>query len=100
MRTINVNYDAVNTELRNLSRHISSNVTHHVQGEYRQMQFMLRETDGATNAELQDIMGANQEKTTVAASVLERLFSFMTNSSRQIQASENQLARAFQTTRR
>jgi len=100
MRMINVNYDAVNTELRRLNSHVTSNVTHHIRGEYRQMQSILREVDGATSAEFNEVMTQNQEKTIAATSVLERLFSFMSNSSRQIQTSENQLARAFQMQRR
>jgi len=100
MSTFQVNYDAVNSEVRILQSHLYSNLINLVNNGHRQIQSSLRQVDGATRANYQRVMDENRNKMMAAASVLERLLSFMSNSSRQIQASENQIARAFNGSRR
>ena len=101
MRTIQVNYDEVNSKVAQLRGHVTSNIVAPVQSEYRQLLTNLRQTvDGATCASFQETLDANCRKAMAASSVLERLLSFMSNSSRQIQATEAQIARAFGATRR
>jgi len=101
MRTIQVNYDEVNSKVAQLRSHTTSNIVAPIQGEYRQLQTNIRQAvDGATCASFEEAMNENQQKAVAASSVLERLLSFMSNSSRQIQATEDQIARVFNATRR
>ena len=100
MRTIQVNYDAVNAKIAQMRGHIASNIINPVEGEYRQIISNLRQVDGAACASLQEAIDENRQKAIAAASVLERLLSFMSNSSRQIKLTEEQIARAFSTARR
>jgi uncharacterized protein YukE len=100
MGTYNVNYDEVNAEVRRLRNHVSSNIINQANTEYRQIRNYLREVDGATCESFTAAMDQNCEKTVAAARVLERLLSFISNSSRQIQINEEQIARSFRLTRR
>ena len=100
MRTIQVNYEAVNAKIAQLRGHITSSIISPVESEYRQIQSNLRQVDGEACAGLQEAVNENRQKALAAASVLERLLSFMSNSSRQIQLTEEQIARAFSTARR
>ena len=101
MRTIQVNYDEVNSKVAQLRSHTASDIVAPVQSEYRQLQTSIRQSiDGATCAGFQEAMNENQQKAIAASSVLERLLSFMSNSSHQIRTTEDQIARAFNATRR
>ena len=100
MSQILVNYEAVNEEIARLRAHMTANVVDAVNTEYRQLQTNLRQADGETNAAYQEALEINREKALVAASTMERLLSFMFNSARQIQISEEQIARSFGGTRR
>lgn len=100
MQTIQVNYEALNTKLSQLRNQINTNIKNPVESEYRQLQSSLRQIDGEACAQLQEAMEANREKAIAATSVLERLLSFMSNSSKQIQIAEDQIARVFRSARR
>ena len=100
MSQILVNYEAVNEEIARLRAQITTNVITPIDAEYRQLQSTLSQVDGETNAEYQEAMDINKEKALVAASALERLLGFMFNSARQIQISEEQIARSFGGVRR
>ena len=100
MGTYNINYEEVNAEIRRLRNHLASSVINPSEREYRQIQTTLRQVDGAATAEFQEAMNENREKTVAAAMTLERLLSFISNTSRQIQTSENQIARSFNIIRR
>ena len=100
MQTIKVDYGAVETKLSQMRSHLATDVTHTASAEYRQIQTNLMSTDGSTQSRLQQIMVLNHQKTIACTGVMERLFSFMANSSRQIQISEEQIARAFSNPRR
>ena len=100
MRTIQIDYNAVATRLSQMQTHIKTNINNAVTDEYRQIQNNLMQVDGETANLLQQAMELNCEKAIVCTSVIERLLSFMSNSSRQMQISEEQIARAFSTPRR
>ena len=93
MQTFHVKYDEVHTETARLRNHLSSNMTTQANTEYRQIQSQLGRVDGATNANLREAMNVNRTKTLEAANVLDRLLQFITNSARQIEVSEQQMAR-------
>jgi len=100
MQTIQVDYDAVEAKLSQMRNHITTNVNHATMHEYRQIQNNLMQVDGATQNTLQQVMELNRQKAMVCTGIMERLFNFMANSSRQIQISEEQIARAFNNPRR
>jgi len=100
MRTFQVNYDEVSSKIGQLQNHLRLNITNPVNQEYRQIQTSLRQADGETNFNYQAAVNENREKTIAAINILDRLLNFMTNSSRQIQTAENNIARAFQSIRR
>ena len=58
---------------------------------------MLDNVDGATNAALKRTMEANRQKTIIASKTLDKLLSFMENSSKQIEASEQKVKGIFAT---
>ena len=101
MGTIKVNYDEVFAETTRLKNHISSNIIRRVNTEYRQIQAQLRRgTDGATNAMFQDALEVNCTKAIAAADALEKLIQFINASARQIEASEERIARTMRAGRR
>lgn len=62
-----------------------------MEGEYVQIQSMLDGVDGAANAALKAAMEANKEKTRISLKTLDKLISFMDNSSRQVETSEHRI---------
>ena len=100
MEKIQVDYDAVETKLSQMRSHITTNINAGVMQEYRQMQSNLMQADGEAQKELREAAELNRKKALACTSIMERLFSFMTNSSRQIQKTEEKIARAFNTPRR
>lgn len=100
MEKIQVDYNAVETKLSQMRNHITTNINAAVMQEYRQMQSNLMQVDGETQSELREATELNRQKALACTSILERLFSFMANSSRQIQVTEEKIARAFNTPRR
>ncbi|MCL2360919.1 MAG: hypothetical protein FWC73_03780 [Defluviitaleaceae bacterium] len=100
MPTYQVDYEAVNTKLVQMRNHITTSVDQAATNEYRQINNGLVSVDGAFQSELLQIMELNRQKALACTSVMERLLSFMTNASRQMQISEEQLARIFRAPRR
>jgi len=100
MRTVKIDYEAVNTKLSQMNSHISTNVNQVTTTEYRQISNGLSRVDGAVQSEMRQIMEANNQKALACTSIMERLCSFMMNASRQMQVSEEQIARAFLNPRR
>ena len=100
MGTFHVKYDEIHAETAKMRRHLATDVVGRVQTEYRQIQSQIRQVDGAATAALIEAMNENCNKVVTAAQTMERLLSFMSNSARQIEASESQIARAFRTVRR
>ena len=93
-------YDEVQAETAKLRKYLSSNVVSRVNTDYRQMQSQLRQVDGAATASMQQTMNVNCQKAAEAAAVLDKLLQFMSNSARQIELSESQIARTFKMIRR
>ena len=100
MGTFQVNYDEVAAQVGQLRNQLRSNVINPVNQEYRRIQSALMEVDGETNFNYQTALNENREKAITAASILDSLLVFMSNSSRQIQSVENNIARSFRTIRR
>jgi len=100
MRELKVNYEAVAEAVTKLRTHIQTNITTPVESEYRQLQTSLNQVDGEASAALHEAIEENRQKAIAGASVLERLLSFMSNASNQIQTSEDQISRTFIATRR
>jgi len=99
MRTIQINYDAVNAETTKMRRQ-QTDLVDQVNTQYRQIQNELRSVDGATNAQLIEAMEVNCQKAMAASSVLNRLLTFISGASRQVESSEQNISRVFTTTRR
>jgi len=99
MRTIQVKYDEIYAGTKRLRNHISNNITSRANTEYRQLQRELRRVDGATNANLQDALDINRQKTFDAAKTLDKLLRFIDSAARQIERSEQQMARTMITGR-
>ena len=100
MRTLQVDYEAVTEKVMQLRSHIRTNIVSQVEGEYHKLQSSLKQLDGAACASLREALDENRQKALAGASVLERLLSFMSNASQQIQIAENQISRTFMATRR
>ena len=100
MGTIHIKYDEVYAETAKLKGHLASNVVARADAEYRQMQSNLRNVDGAASAAYSDFIEENRRKTAIAANTIVKLLDFMENSARQIEASEQRIARAISTARR
>ena len=99
MRTIQINYDAVNAETTKLRRQ-QTDLVDQVNTQYRQIQSELRQVDGAANAQLIEAMEVNCQKAIAASKTLDRLITFISGASRQVEAGEQRIARVFTTTRR
>ena len=99
MSQIHINYDEVYAQTQNLRRHVSGNIVEHCNAEYQRIQSLLRTVDGQANAHMQQAMEANRQKTIHAASTLEKLLRFITDSARQIEINEQQIARTMSTRR-
>ena len=94
MSKIHINYDQVYSEIPKLKSHILSNVIDYADGEYQKIQSLLSDyVDGEVTACLKEVMEANRYKTLEAASVLEELLQFMSDSAKQMEISEHKLAR-------
>jgi adenylate kinase len=100
MRTIQVKYDEVYAETAKLINHLSSNITDRANAEYNQIQSLLDQVDGSTNAELIEFMETNRQKTTEAAATLEKLLQFISNSAKQIEINEERIAHTISAGRR
>ena len=95
MRTIKVDYEAVETKIKEMRSQIVTSIINPLESEYRQLRTNLMHVDGETCASLQEALDENCQKAIEATSVLDRVLSFMANSSRQIQMSEERIARSF-----
>ena len=99
MRTIQINYEVVNTETTKLKRQ-QTELIDQVNTHYRQIQNELRGVDGAANAQLIEALEVNCHKAIAASRTLDQLLTFIAGASRQIESSEQKIARVFTTTRR
>ena len=95
MRTIHVKYDDVYAETLKLRNRISSDVINRATVEYRQIQMLLDSVDGTSNARLKETMEHNLRKTVMVAETFDKLLQFISKSAKQIEISEQQMARSF-----
>jgi len=93
MKTIHVKYDEVYAEVGKM-RGAAAGMVDRVNAEYLQIQSQLGRVDGATNAALMQVMQANCQKAITAADTLDKLLEFILSSTKQIEVSEQQIARA------
>ena len=96
MGSIHVKYDEIASQTAELRNHISTEILGQADAEYRQIQALLNQVDGAAKTSLSAAMEKNREKTVAAAKTLDKLLSFMANSSKQIEANERSIADAFE----
>jgi len=100
MSEISVNYREVENRIRQLRTNLNNNLLPQVNQEYRQIQSNLRQIDGSTSASYGEALVENNGKIMEACSVLNRLLSFIANSSRQIEKTDIAISRNFSTGRR
>ena len=87
---IQVNYSDVSGETAILRSQISAELAN-MEDAYSNIQSMLNEVDSAANATLKEAMEVNRRKTLIAAMILDKLLSFMSNSSKQVETTEEEL---------
>ena len=92
MAQIQINYEEVYSKTAKLRSCIQSDLSTRIENEYRQIQSMIDNVDGATAARLKEAMEENRQKSIAAAAVLDKLLSFMANSSMQVQLNEQVMA--------
>jgi len=95
MKEILINYEAVYSKTAEMKNHIRSNLLTQTESEYSQIQSMLDDVDGATNARLKKEMEANRRKTQVVMQSLEKLISFIASSAKEFEQKEKQIADVF-----
>ena len=67
-----------------------------MEGEYQQIQSMLDTVDSATNFALKEAMEINRQKTQLTAMTLDKLLSFMSNSTMQVETTESKIKSVFE----
>jgi len=92
MAQIQINYEEVYSKTAKLRSCIQSDLCTRIENEYRSLQSMIDNLDGATNAKLKEVTEYNRQKSIAAAAVLDKLLSFMANSSKQVEENEQIMA--------
>ena len=87
-----INYEQVYSRCAELRNYIKSDVLVRAEGEYMQIESMLDRMDGATNARLMENMEAQKMKSIIVANTLDKLLSFMVNTSMEFERNEAKLA--------
>ena len=88
--SIQVNYTDVTSKTSEIRNRIATELAS-MEDSYHHIQSMLDDADSATNATLKATMEANREKSIIAAMTLDKLLSFMSNSSTQVEMTEQQI---------
>lgn len=92
MGKILIKYDEVYIKTTELKKYIEANILNGVDREYQQIQSILNSVDGAAAAKLKEVMETNRQKTAAAAKTLNKLLSFMANSTKQVELNEQKIA--------
>jgi len=92
MGQIQINYEEVYSKTAKLRNLINSDLLTRIENEYGQIQSMIDNLDSATNARLKESMEENRQKSIAAAKVMDKLLSFMANTSLQVQLNEQAMA--------
>lgn len=92
MGQITIKYEEVYSKTTELRSHINSDLLNKIENEYNQIRSLIEQVDGATIAALKETMNQNQQKAVMVATTLDKLLSFMANSSKQVQLNEEIMA--------
>ena len=92
MSEIKIDYQAVYSKTAALKGYISSDLLPRIESEYGQIQAMLEKLDGATNAKLKEDMEAGKLKSIAMVNGLDKLLTFMANSTKEFEQSEKEMA--------
>jgi len=95
VKEILINYEAVRSKTTEMRNYLNNDLLTHLDNEYRQIQSILDNVDGATNARLKKEMEVNRRKSAMAARTLDKLISFIANSAKEFEQKEKEIARAF-----
>ncbi len=95
MNEIKINYNEVNVQTKQLMAHIQNDLIPKIESEYSRISDILNRVDSSTNASLIESMEMHKNKSIIAAQSLEKLLSFMSNSSLQLEQNEFRMATAF-----
>jgi len=93
MGEILINYEEVYSRTAAMKCYIRDELLAQIESEYEQIQAMLENVDGATNAGLQEAMEANKKKSIAVANVMDKMLTFMANSSKEFEENERAMAR-------
>ena len=94
MGQIQIKYKEVYRKTAELKSYINHELLTMIDNEYNQIQTMLDGVDSATNAGLKEAMEMNRQKSVMVAKTLDKLLSFMANSSMQVELNEQKMARS------
>ena len=95
MSEIKINYNEVYAKAAQMHTRISSSLRE-MDAEYRQIQSRLNNgVDGAAAAAISLAIEANRRKSQEVAETLEKLISFMENSTRRVELEEKKIANIF-----
>lgn len=94
MGQIQIKYEEVYRKTAELKNNINNDLLIQINNGYTNIQSMLDKVDGAANASLKKAMEQNRQKSIEVAMTLDKLLSFMANSSKQMQINELKMANA------
>lgn len=94
MGQIQIKYEEVYSKTSEMKGSIQDDLMLRIENEYNHIQEMLDKVDSATNAALKNTMEQNRKKSIMVARTLEKLLSFMANSSKQVELNEQKMAGA------
>jgi len=89
-----INYDEVYRKTAELRRRAAEELRE-ANTTYRQLASSLRRMDSSTNAEIEDAMQFNQQKSQITVNTLTKLLSFIETSARQVERGEQNMVRTF-----
>ncbi len=92
MAAIQINYDEVYAKSTQLRKHIAEDISGNAEKEYNRIIQKLEQLDGAANAELISAIEQNKQKTLMVSKIMDKLLSFMSNSSKQVEINEQRMA--------
>ena len=87
-----INYEQVYSTVAEMRSYIQSDILTRAASDYEQIQSMLEQVDGATNARLKENMEEQKMKSIMVANTLDKLLSFMTNTAKEFEQIEEEMA--------
>lgn len=90
--TIKVNFDNVYQTIGELREHLDTNVLNAADSQYKEIEAMLEQVDGATNAKLITTMQMNHEKTVMVANTLQKLLLLIETATQEMQKEDQYLS--------